>query len=358
MEPSGEFADKGMWQPSCSSGLQNEVSTILSPGQDAQNMGKVLPEVGNGRDAAITRESSQFPFVEGVSVCMRAVEAVIKELAQSNVPVLLLAERGAGKHSIARRIHDTSHRSTQPFRAISCATLESEKLGKGAAGKDELFNKGTVFLEELADLSANCQERLLDALPKAGDTGASLGKGARLICGSARDLELEVKARRLREDLYYRISGVCLRLPPLRQRREDIPLLMNYFLRKYARDFGRSVPTLSAETLHLFQDYSWPGNLRELEDAAKALVALGDESIAMGGLRALLRKHDPGGNGGPVSLKQAARAASREAEKELILKALTRTRWNRRRAAQELQISYKALLYKLKQIGYESYEAF
>jgi two-component system response regulator AtoC len=142
-------------------------------------------------------------------------------------------------------------------------------------------------------------------------------------------------------------------LPPLRQRREDISLLVSHFLRKYARDFLRPVPLLSAETLQLFQDYSWPGNLRELEDAAKALVALGNESVAMGGLRALLRRPDAAGNGGRVSLRQAARAASREAEKELILQVLTRTRWNRRRAAQELQISYKALLYKLKQIGCE-----
>jgi DNA-binding NtrC family response regulator len=125
------------------------------------------------------------------------------------------------------------------------------------------------------------------------------------------------------------------------------------------------VPDLSAETLRLFLDYAWPGNLRELEDAARVLVALGDEQVALGGLRAHLRKPDAGGNhfakdgskDGARSLKAASRAASREAEKELILEVLTRTRWNRRRAAQELQISYKALLYKLKQIGYEGYGA-
>jgi two-component system response regulator AtoC len=164
-----------------------------------------------------------------------------------------------------------------------------------------------------------------------------------------------VKAGRLREDLYYRISGVCLRLPPLRQRREDIPLLVEHFLAKYARDFRRPVPRLSAEAQRLFRDYSWPGNVRELENAAKAVVALGDEDIAMGGLRALLSRTDASGNGTQVSLKQVARAASRLAERELILRVLTRTRWNRRRAAQELQISYKALLYKMKQIGCSEY---
>jgi two-component system response regulator AtoC len=180
---------------------------------------------------------------------------------------------------------------------------------------------------------------------------------ARFICGSARDLELEVKARRLREDLYYRISGVCLRLPPLRQRKEDIPILTEEFLAKYAQEFRRPIPALSKETRRLFQDYSWPGNLHELEAAARILVALGDEQLAMGGLRALLQKAPSARNGRRMSLKAAAKAASHEAEKELILRALTRTRWNRRRAAEELQISYKALLYKLKQIGFEGYGA-
>jgi two-component system response regulator AtoC len=321
-------------------------------------MGKDLPESINNSDGApASIEPSRFLFVEGISPSMRAVEAVIRELALSEVPVLLLGELGAGKHAIAQRIHEMSRRSAQPFRAVSCPTLQPEQLATPSAGGEALLWQGTVFLDELADLTTNCQARLLNVLPTVEDHEGLAASRARLICGSARDLELEVKGGRFREDLYYRISGVCLRLPPLRQRREDISLLVGHFLRKYARDFRRPVPLLSAETLQLFQDYSWPGNLRELEDAAKALVALGNESVAMGGLRALLRKPDGAGNGGRLSLRQAARAASREAEKELILQVLTRTRWNRRRAAQELQISYKALLYKLKQIGCEEYGA-
>jgi two-component system response regulator AtoC len=150
---------------------------------------------------------------------------------------------------------------------------------------------------------------------------------------------------------------VCLRLPPLRQRKDDIPALLQHFLHKYAEQFSREIPQLSAETQRLLQEYSWPGNLTELEYAASVLVALGDEEVAMGGLRALLQKTETGGSGCTVSLKAAARAASQEAERDLILKALTRTRWNRRRAARELQISYKALLYKLKRIQYEGYGA-
>ena len=293
-------------------------------------------------------------FVEGASASMRPVEAVIRELAQSDVTVLLLAERGAGKHATAQRIHDLSRRSAQPFRRLLCSTLKPEDLEKFSGQNHE--SSGTIFLEELGDLNADCQAYVQAVLSqRAGNHSESVK--ARFICGSARDLELEVKARRLREDLYYRISGVCLRLPPLRQRKEDIPILTEEFLAKYAQEFRRPIPALSKETLRLFQDYSWPGNLHELEAAARILVALGDEHLAMGGLRALLQKTPSGRNGRRISLKAAAKAASHEAEKELILRVLTRTRWNRRRAAEELQISYKALLYKLKQIGYEGYGA-
>jgi len=313
---------------------------------------KTEEEMGSmrGSDAA---ESS---FVEGLGQSMRALEVVIRELARSEVPVLLLAEQGAGKQATAERIHQQSGHQDEPFQVVACVDATQEILTANGFGNG-LFAAGTVYLEELAGLSPVGQQSLLEVLPEVEGNGHAPGKRARLICGSSRDLEGEVRAGRFREDLYYRISGVCLRLPPLRQRREDIPYLVSFFLAKYARDFRRPVPQLSGPTQQLFQDYAWPGNIRELENAAKAIVALGDESVAMGGLRSLLMRSERAGNGEPISLKQASRAASREAEKELILKALTRTRWNRRRAAQELQISYKALLYKLKQIGYRDYGA-
>jgi len=301
--------------------------------------------------ASLSLAPSGMEFVEGVSASMRPVEAVIRELAQSDVPVLVLAETGAGKRATAERIHAMSGRREQPFRWLQCLSAEPDDLEAVCGNGFE----GTLYLDEVADLDAAGQARLLEALPRTNGNGTQ-GHGARLICGSARELEAEVKAGRLREDLYYRISSVCLRLPPLRQRKEDIPGLMEYFLHKHAREFRLAVPVVSPATQRLFQDYAWPGNLRELEDATRVLVALGDEQIAMGGLRVLLRKPDADG-GGTISLKAAARAASREAERELILKALTRTRWNRRRAAEQLQISYKALLYKLKQIRCEGYGA-
>ena len=213
-----------------------------------------------------------------------------------------------------------------------------------------------MYLDEVGDLNLECQKRLSELLAKQGTNG-STRTAARIICGSSRDLEADVRAGTFQEDLYYRLSGVCLRIPPLRQRREDIPQLIAFFLERYSSAYHCPVPELTAPTLQLFADYTWPGNLPQLEAAVRAIVAVGNESVAMAGLRSMLTRADTGSNGGKVSLKEASRAASREAEKELILKVLNRTRWNRRRAAQELQISYKALLYKLKQIGYGEYGA-
>ena len=293
-------------------------------------------------------------WLESISAGMRTVEAVIRELSQNDVPVLVVAEHGSGKAAAAARIHVLSSRAAEPFQAYQGREASAEVLaacdGQG----------GTVYLQEVGDLTVAAQEELVRQIGlngKGNGNGDEQRRVPRFICGTSRELEPEVKAGKLREDLYYGISGVCLRLPPLRQRKEDIPVLRDWFLSAAARDFSRAVPVLSSETQNFFLEYNWPGNIRELKDAARAIVALGDEALAMGGLRSLLRRVDHGANGEKISLKDAARAASREAERELILQVLARTRWNRRRAAQELQISYKALLYKLKQIGYEEYGA-
>jgi DNA-binding NtrC family response regulator len=287
-------------------------------------------------------------WIESVSAGMRTVEAMIRELSQNDVPVLVVAEHGSGKAAVAARIHSLSRRAAEPFYLYQGLEASEEIL----AARDG--QSGTVYLQEVGDLTAAAQNELVRQI---GLSGAEQRRVPRYICGTSRELEPEVKAGKFREDLYYGISGVCLRLPPLRQRKEDIPILRDWFLSTAARDFCRAVPVLSPETQNFFLEYNWPGNIRELKDAARAIVGLGDETLAMGGLRSLLRRVDRSGNGEKISLKDAARAASREAEREIILQVLTRTRWNRRRAAQELQISYKALLYKLKQIGYQEYEA-
>jgi len=287
-------------------------------------------------------------WIESVSAGMRTVEAMIRELSQNDVPMLVVAEHGSGKAAVAARIHSLSRRAAEPFHVYQGHEASEEIL----AARDG--QGGTVYLQEVGDLTAAAQKELVRQI---GLSGTEQRRVPRYICGTSRELEPEVKAGKFREDLYYGISGVCLRLPPLRQRKEDIPVLRDWFLSAAARDFSRAVPVLSPETQNFFLEYNWPGNIRELKDAARAIVGLGDETLAMGGLRSLLRRVDRVGNGEKISLKDAARAASREAEREIILQVLTRTRWNRRRAAQELQISYKALLYKLKQIGYQEYGA-
>ncbi len=296
-------------------------------------------------------------WLESVSAGMRTVEAVIRELSQNDVPVLVVAEHGSGKAAAAARIHALSSRAAEPFHVYH-GSEASEGILAARDGQG-----GTVYLQDVGDLTAAAQKELVRQIGLNGNNdGNSDGNDdvqrrvPRFICGTSRELEADVKAGKFREDLYYGISGVCLRMPPLRQRKEDIPVLRDWFIAAAARDFCRTVPILSPETQNFFLEYNWPGNIRELKDAARAIVALGDETLAMGGLRSLLRRVDRAGNE-KISLKDAARAASREAEREIILQVLTRTRWNRRRAAQELQISYKALLYKMKQIGCEEYGA-
>jgi len=317
---------------------------ILHMERDSQDLGANTP-------VAVDDRLAQGPFLEAVSPSMRGVEVVIHELAHSSVPVLLLGEHGTGKRAIAQRIHQISGRDAGTFQLMNCHALSPEVLAL-----DSLPPGSTLYLDEVGNLTPACQKKLLEALCEQGSNGSSR-KGMRVICGSSCDLEAGIREGNFREDLYYRLSGVCLRIPPLRQRKEDVPFLMAFFLERYAHFFGRPVPSLSAATQKLFCEYSWPGNLNELETAVRTIVAVGDESMAMTGLRSMLARADGKNNGEKTSLKETARAASREAEKELILKVLTRTRWNRRRAAQELQISYKALLYKLKQIGYGEYGA-
>ncbi len=302
--------------------------------------------------AGTPQNGSARVWLESVSAGMRTVEAVIRELSQNDVPVLVVAEHGSGKAAAAARIHVLSSRAAEPFQVYQGGEA-SEKILAAGDGQG-----GTAYLQDVGDLTAAAQKELVRQIGLNGNgKSEDQRRVPRFICGTSRELEPEVKGGKFREDLYYRISGVCLRLPPLRQRKEDIPVLRDWFLSAAARDFCRAVPVLSPETQGFFLEYNWPGNIRELKDAARAIVALGDEALAMGGLRSLLRRVDRGGDGKKISLKDAARAASREAEREIILQVLTRTRWNRRRAAQELQISYNALLYKLKEIGYEEYGA-
>jgi two-component system response regulator AtoC len=300
-----------------------------------------------------------FGFIAGVSPAMQTLESVIGEIAPTNIPVLFVGESGTGKEMFANLVHRLSARNDESLKRISCAAMNpatfSAELELNTNGKSEA---GTIFFDEIGELDSQCQRNLLCALPD-GDAVTRRGMlVARVVSTTSRNLDEEMRGGRFRSELYYRINGVCLRLPPLRERKEDIPSLTEFFLTKHAMQLGRARPSVSPQALQVLLDYPWPGNIRELENVVKKIVALGDEQLAIAALDAVSpavrrmeampeRSH---------SLKVAARAASREAERELILKALARTRWNRKRAAQELQISYKSLLYKLKQIGFADTE--
>jgi DNA-binding NtrC family response regulator len=311
----------------------------------------------NGVGIASVKE--EWGFVGGMCAAMQTLENVVAEIAPTNIPVLLMGESGAGKEMFARRIHHLSANGDEPLVKIACASMNPANfagelgLSKSDLSAEEVktLNR-TVFFDEISELDSSCQRSLVYALPDGEARPRRGSLGARVISTTNRNLDDEMRAGRFRSELYYRINGVCLRLPPLRDRKEDIPLLVESFLTKYAAEFGRPRPSLSPRALRMLLDYSWPGNIRELENAVKKIVALGAENLALPDLVAEpVETRTEVSETRSYSLKAAARAASREAEREMILEALARTRWNRKRAAQELQISYKSLLYKLKQIG-------
>jgi len=291
---------------------------------------------------------------------MQTLGNVVSEIARTSIPILLSGEVGTGKRSFARHIHALSLHSEKPFLKISCAAIKAEAfeseigMGGNGAGPGTPSLCGTVLFDEISELHPTCQRSLIYALPDGDTKSHPKMITARVISTTNKNLDAEMRAGRFRSELYYRISGVSLRLPPLRERREDIAILAEYFLNKYSMEFGRAKIQLGPNTLQMLGEHSWPGNIRELENTIKKIVAVGDEKLALAEFTADFGNNHEGGTAATpenCSLKAAARAASREAERELILKALARTRWNRKRAAQELQISYKSLLYKLKQIG-------
>lgn len=296
-------------------------------------------------------------FVYGQGAPIHSLNALVAEIARTDIPVLLIGESGTGKDVYARLIHGLSGFDEIPLKKISCAAPDAARIlaevqqeFRQSRGNGEGVPR-TLFLDGVHELDTACQRVLLSFLPDGEPRGRRGAMAMRLICSTSRDLDKEIEAGRFRRDLYFRIKGVVLRLPPLRERREDIPALVEYFLAKQSLELKKKTPELERNARELLISYNWPGNIRELENVAKKMVAVGDLKLALEDLLATsVVVPTVGENGRVSSLKVAARAASREAERELILKALEQTHWNRKRAARELQISYKSLLYKIKQI--------
>jgi two-component system response regulator AtoC len=304
---------------------------------------------------ASTELANEAAPILGLGPVMEAINSMVRNIAATDIPILLLGESGTGKEVYAGLIHSFSPASERPPVKFNCASLTPETLREEVTSAAASHGVGspqiTLFLDDVHDLDFDCQRALLSFLSAEAPRNGRSSPLARLISTTSRDLEQEIEAGRFRRELYFRINGACLRLPALRERRQDIPALLDHFLAKHSNQLGKPAPVVSSADMETLFSHAWPGNIRELENTARKIVALGRAHLALADLRPATRNTSTPEPVKISSLKIAARAASRQTERELILKALERTRWNRKRAAQELQISYKSLLYKLKQIG-------
>jgi two-component system response regulator AtoC len=407
---------------------------VLKPG-DPEGVGEAALEAAirnalerESLSAEIARLSAQVAEdPEGAQVCwstgaaMQTVMTMVERVADSDVSVLLRGESGVGKEIVARELHRRSARRTKPFVKVNCAALpadllESELFGheRGAftgagttrVGKFEFAQRGTIMLDEIGEMPAALQAKLLHVLQDREFTRLGSNRpvevDVRVLAATNRDLEAMMRAGSFREDLYYRLQVIELHVPPLRERRDEIPALVEFFLIKFAQLYRRPIPRPSSVLIDALVDYPWPGNIRELENTMKRFVVLQDESLI---LRELLRSRQaaPPAPGEPavvgvaagtapaaapppspasvpaaaaapvaaaptaievpevdergaepvegVDLQALARSAAQRAEKDAIEHALVRFRWNRRKAADYLNVSYKTLLNKMKECG-------
>jgi two-component system response regulator AtoC len=390
-----------------------ELEVLLS---NALKQRQLTQEVASLREQL--KRQSKYTMLFGNSEAMTEVRDLIEQVADTDVTVLIRGESGTGKELVARALHERSLRKDKPFVKVNCAALptellESELFGfeKGAftgaiqhkPGKFEFANHGTIFLDEIGEMSFPLQAKLLQVV-QDGEFSRLGGKAdvqvdVRLIAATNRDLETAVAQGLFREDLYFRLNVVTIHLPPLRDRREEVPVLIDHFLKKYSVQYNRPHTSVSADLHRQLVEYNWPGNVRQLENLIKRMVVLGTEAPIVKELqqppapvpvrplvpltfpRATTHPVMPpaavtpqrasvavaaglgepalaGGAvpidlaaSGSVSLKEIARKAAQEAERVLIQRMLTRTCWNRKEAAEILGISYKALLYKIKENG-------
>jgi two-component system, NtrC family, response regulator AtoC len=304
---------------------------------------------------------------------MRAILTIVENVADTDATVLIRGESGVGKDLVARALHAASARRGGPFVKVNCAAippglLESELFGheKGAftgahrrkPGQFEYANKGTIYLDEIAELPQALQAKLLHVLQdfrfaRVGGHGL-IDVDARVIAATNRDLEHAMARGEFREDLYYRLNVVEIRIPPLRERREEIPLLVASFLARFNAQYGRT-KRLSPETLTRLMEHAWSGNVRELENVIRRMVVLTDGEQAFETLVARGRNgHAAASRPAPLvteSLREIARRGAREAERKALEEVLERVHWNRAEASRLLKVSYKTLLNKISECG-------
>jgi len=325
-------------------------------------------------------------FFVAASPVMRQLRTKVGVLAKVNTPVLIVGESGSGKEIVARLIHKLSFRSACRFLKVNCAALpddllESEFFGyeRGAFtgamrtkhGKFELCDRGTILLDEIAEMPASLQAKLLHVLQDkqffrlGGES--TIEVDVRILAATNVCITQALSEGKLREDLYYRLSAFTIEVPPLRERRDEIPFLLAHFMNLMSREHGLPVRPFSDELLEAARCYSWPGNLRELENFVERYLVMGDDSVARKELEPKMGSRNPGvcltnlvecpsnseteldTRETESSLKKLVRNVQGVTEKNAITSALAKTNWNRKAAAQLLSISYRGLLYKIQQ---------
>jgi two-component system, NtrC family, response regulator AtoC len=327
-------------------------------------------------------------FFIGISPVMRKLRAQAALLAEADMPILILGEGGSGKETIARLVHKLSARSAFEFAKVNCAALPSDLLERELfgyrrdgstrpvrvkSGKLELCSKGTVLLDEITEIPMRVQANLLQVLQHGRfirpGTSASVEVDVRVLAASTTNMEHAISENRLREDLYYCLSAYTIHVPPLRDRKEELSLLSRHFMHQLAKHYGLSPRDFSPAIVEACQAYSWPGNLRELENFVKRYLMVGDKELAGSQSRSSMdevvepsstpprRSNKPVpslaqprvGLTGSDSLRSLVKSVKLEAEKNAIAAALEKTGWNRKAAARLLKISYRTLLYKIEQ---------
>ena len=343
-------------------------------------------------DAAVAATS--YPDIIGESAAIQSVKEKIAKVGDKNVTVLIRGESGTGKELVARAIHLGSNRSEESFVQVNCAALPSELLeselfgySKGAftgatynkAGRFEKANKGTIFLDEIGSLSVPLQAKILQVLED--ETISRLGSvretpiDVRILAATNANLEERIVQGDFRNDLFYRLNVISIVVPPLRERKEDIDLLVDYFMERYCIELGKQRVPLGRDIRAHFQAYPWPGNIRELENILKGIIALQKTDVVYSELKLEEGAGVPEGEElrsrltvlsqvwddrkikqlikgkKDIPLKEITKEYVSEVEKEAISKALEHTRWNRKKAAERLQISYKTLLNRIDEFG-------
>ena len=305
---------------------------------------------------------------------MREIEHQATLVARSDIPVLILGESGTGKEILALFTHKMSRRNSKMFLKVNCAAmpgdlLESELFGyeqgaftgavKTKPGKFELCDGGTIFLDEIGEMPVGLQAKLLQVLQDGTfsrlGSRSSMRTNVRVIAATNVNMKKAMAEKNFREDLYYRLNGISLLLPPLRDRLEELPLLAEYFIRKGSARYHLEPLALTPALLHALCRHPWPGNLRELENVINRYLILRDEGATIeeltpgfGTLNKASSKEEPQPLAGEQGMKHTVRGLKGEAESVMIANSLREKDWNRKAAAKDLQISYKALLYKIK----------